>query len=408
MATLHFEALQARFGDCLLITIPDPAPGATRPIRLLVDGGPPRVFEGALSKRLIEEQQAGAGDGFDDDKPVELDAIMVSHIDDDHVVGLVELLDAQLEARQKNRPELIRARFLIHNSFDALLGEGEGTASRQLGGATILAGLGGDLVADLARHDPAYVLQSYAKGSKLASLAAALEIERNPPDRSVYFFDPAAPRMVQMGDAKIAIVGPHKAEIDKLQEEWLAWRKEADDKKKKKEGLQSLAAIVDRSVPNLSSIVALLAWKGRKILLTGDARGDTIVKGLEQGGFLGAQPFKIDLLKMPHHGSISNVDLAFFQAIHADHYVMSGDGTFGNPDRATLELLEQARPTGGFTVHITYPATECDITHEAWKKPRKGKPFKTATHAIEPVISRWKAEGKIKVKEGPVSIKFNV
>ena len=41
----------------------------------------------------------------------------------------------------------------------------------------------------------------------------------------------------------------------------------------------------------------------------------------------------VDLLKVPHHGSANNLDDDFFERITADHYVFSGDGEHGNPER---------------------------------------------------------------------------
>ena len=50
----------------------------------------------------------------------------------------------------------------------------------------------------------------------------------------------------------------------------------------------------------------------------------------------------------------------------ADHYVFSGDGEHGNPERATLEMLLDARGTdAGYTIHLTYPVEEIDTERKA-------------------------------------------
>jgi len=49
---------------------------------------------------------------------------------------------------------------------------------------------------------------------------------------------------------------------------------------------EALAAYVDKSVPNLSSLVVLAKAGGKTMLLTGDARGDKILEGLELVGAL--------------------------------------------------------------------------------------------------------------------------
>ena len=61
----------------------------------------------------------------------------------------------------------------------------------------------------------------------------------------------------------------------------------AEENKRRREIADAaLAAYVDESVPNLSSIVVLAEWMARRMLLTGDARGDKILEGLELVGLL--------------------------------------------------------------------------------------------------------------------------
>jgi hypothetical protein len=125
--------------------------------------------------------------------------------------------------------------------------------------------------------------------------------------------------------------------------------------KAKKAEAAEVAAYVDRSVYNLSSIVALVEAGGKKMLLTGDGRGDQIMEGLEAAGIMDpGGTLEVDLLKLPHHGSDNDVADDFFQRIRAKHYVVSGDGNYGNPESSTLEMLTKARPDDDFTLHLTY------------------------------------------------------
>ena len=103
------------------------------------------------------------------------------------------------------------------------------------------------------------------------------------------------------------------------------------------------AANLDRSVFNLSSIVVLARSGDRTLLLTGDARSDDVITGLEDAELLGDGPLRVDVLKLPHHGSIRNVDAVFFERVRARHYVISADGRDGNPEDETLALLCDAR-----------------------------------------------------------------
>jgi hypothetical protein len=62
---------------------------------------------------------------------------------------------------------------------------------------------------------------------------------------------------------------------------------------------------------------------------------------------------KVDVLKLPHHGSIRNVDRDFLERIEADHYVVSADGKHHNPDLEMLELLTDVRGDAPYTLHLT-------------------------------------------------------
>ena len=80
------------------------------------------------------------------------------------------------------------------------------------------------------------------------------------------------------------------------------------------------------------------------MLLTGDARGDHVLEGLEAANLLKDGKCHVDLLKLPHHGSNRNLEPKFFEQITADHYVVSSNGErFDNPDQETLEWLAAAR-----------------------------------------------------------------
>jgi hypothetical protein len=114
-------------------------------------------------------------------------------------------------------------------------------------------------------------------------------------------------------------------------------------------------------VPNLSSIVVLVESQGRKLLLTGDANGKDIVTAWGELG-LGASPVKIDLLKMPHHGSVRNTPKNFLELFVADHYVFSANGKYDNPDPPVIEAIVKMHGHRKIALHFT----NADLT---WSKP---------------------------------------
>jgi len=149
------------------------------------------------------------------------------------------------------------------------------------------------------------------------------------------------------------ILGPHEAELDNLEEEW--------NKSKAKHPKDEQAAAADymnRTVPNLSSIVFLAedtsGGQSTRMLLTGDAGGDLILDGLENAGLLDNQgQINVDLLKVQHHGSNHSVTEDFFRKVLADRYVISGNGKHGIPHMDTLRWLSNARENDEIDVYLT-------------------------------------------------------
>src|SRR5262249_40841077 len=114
--------------------------------------------------------------------------------------------------------------------------------------------------------------------------------------------------------AKVRVVSPLKSRLEALRREWAKALKKPT-KKARQAAVQALflpAKSLDKSVPNLSSIVVLVEIGKRKLLLTGDAHGNDVVNAWKELG-LGNKPTTIDLLKMPHHGSIRNTTETFLK-----------------------------------------------------------------------------------------------
>jgi len=100
---------------------------------------------------------------------------------------------------------------------------------------------------------------------------------------------------------------------------------------------------MDKSVPNLSSIMFLMECEGKTILFTGDGRGDFIIEGLQTAKLLDSKgKLHVDVFKVPHHGSVRNATEDFFDVVTADTYIISADGRHDNPDFETLAWIVQS------------------------------------------------------------------
>ena len=398
------DVLRARKGDCLMLHF-----GSEQdPHLILIDGGPSDVYEPFLKPRLQKIHETR--DLGEEALPV--DVVMVSHVDDDHIKGILDLTREQ----RTNSPDVrLAVTSLWHNSFDDLLKTnphelvaGFGTASVEttvaageagIDSGSVLASFGKSMLRDDAAienedmHQTVEVLSSIPQGRTLRDDAKALGWKPNHKFKGKLILAAETAKPVTLGDLTITVVGPMQPELLALQEEHDKWLR-AQKEKKKKSPEAALAAFVDESIPNLSSIVVLAELGGKTMLLTGDARGDKILEGMEQAGLLKAGGKKhVDLLKVPHHGSDNNMETIFFNRLPADHYVFSGDGEHGNPERATLEMLLQARGADAdYTIHLTYPVEEIDIARQAdWEKEQaKEKARKKKNPASKkPVRENW-------------------
>ena len=355
------DVRRARKGDCLILHYGSPEdPGLA-----LIDGGPPSVYQPHLKPRLAEIRKMR---GLDPDAPLPVDMLMVSHIDDDHICGVLELTKELVEAKDAQQPLPLKIKGVWHNTFDDIIGNNPKELLASVTSSFGTASLSGDVDVEGLNPDAAKVLASVDQGFRLRDDSKALGLRINPQLKGQLVLAKAKAKKVDMGRGlSLTIVGPMNDEVKALQ-------KAHDDflkKKKTKKGEASLAAFTDTSVPNLSSLVVLAEVGGKKILFTGDARGDKVLEGLELVGLLkkdGKSKIKVDVLKCPHHGSDRNIDPIFFRRIPADHYIFSGNGQHGNPERATLQMLLDERGDEKFTIHLTYPIPDIDVERKAEAK----------------------------------------
>jgi hypothetical protein len=341
------EALQAAHGDALLLHYGTPA----KPRLAVIDGGPAGVYAKSLRPRL-EQLQAARTPG----KPLPVRCLMISHIDDDHIHGVLDLLNEMVEAADDNEPPLCQIDTLWHNSFDDILGNAPDELTAAVGSAIKAAAAGLPLPPNLPlqHFESALVAASVNQGRQVRDRAARLKIKPNVEvNGKLITGERTSKTSIAMKDGlKFTVLGPLRHRIEALQKDWDAKLKAM--KKAKPAEAQAIAAeFLDESVFNLSSIVVLAEAGGKKMLLTGDARGDDVLAGLKAAKLLKDGRCHVDLLKLPHHGSDRNVATEFFVQVTANHYVISADGKHGNPDPPTLKMLTEARGDDRYTIHLT-------------------------------------------------------
>jgi Metallo-beta-lactamase superfamily len=325
------RVVQADFGDCLIVEF------GTRqdPHYVLVDGGPDGIYARHLEPELRRIGQNGGS----------LDLVVLSHVDNDHAVGLLDLLAELEEQRANNAPATIAASALWHNSFSRSIGSGTNLEPRL---RSMLAAAGA--AAQVMGATDAAVA-GIGEGNSLRRMALALGFELNVPFPGDLVCVDDAPAPVTLGNLTLHIVGPTRANLDELKREWEEWL----DKHEAAVGSGDprVAANADRSVPNLSSIMLLAEADQKTLLLTGDGRSDHLLQGLQEAGLLGGDGgLHVDVLKVAHHGSERNTTKRFFRTVTADTYVLSANGRDGNPDLATLIWIVEAAKEQGRVIEL--------------------------------------------------------
>jgi hypothetical protein len=366
---MKLTVFQAGKGDCLLLQ----NGGAN----VLVDGGMRDDYRTHVAPTLGALRQAGE----------ELDLVYVSHIDRDHISGVLQLFDDEIDwrvfdfqrstgnthLREPTRPRPPVVKQLWHNGFGEQVKASASEIEELLAAqATVLEASdrrGLRALAPLQRE----LATSISEGIELSRRASAeqlgIPLNQSFDDRLALVRDDAEP--VNIGAFSFTVIGPFREDLEALRGEWKKWlqkNKPAHQRLRRRmrrdaERLPSneldllheplrLAAeeIGDRervTVPNLASLMLLLDGDRQTVLLTGDGHARDILKGLEHAGRLDQQGrIHVDLLKVQHHGSEHNLTREFARRVTADRYLFCANGEHGNPDPRIVTAIIDSRLGG--------------------------------------------------------------
>lgn len=345
---------------------------------ILVDGG---VFD------AYADHWAGfAGKLRSDGEALEL--VCISHIDRDHIGGILRMLDNEVAWRlydyrvaqggnpNKKKPTLKRppeVRAIWHNAFLEKIRQRQVRSSNHgqavldvtdmlFRMAQIYAGAGGGTVENAASAiaDRLHFLgQSVGDAIEVSRRIGAkqLNIPLNPEFGGEFVLRKRGQSPFTIGGFTITVLGPTQADMDALEDEWnkklgeygsylnklLSKHKKAekilgqddvsDILAMAREAAFTLAGNQNVTPPNLASIVMLVENDNRTALLTGDADDPSIIAGLKATGRLdGNDQIRVDVYKVPHHGAHNSYSDDLARTVIADDYVFCGNGEHHNPE----------------------------------------------------------------------------
>lgn len=369
---MQLTMFQSGKGDCLLLA------DSRDTTRILVDGGMPDAYSDHAAAGLSELRKK---------KKKDIDLVYISHIDQDHIGGILRMLDDEVrwrvhehQVKKGNRthpvprvPRPPKINAIWHNAFrDQLPKKAEPIAETLAAMAPILSGAALDELREIGR----------TQGDMASSVDEALRVSRRigPEQLKIPLNREAKGKLmmrrkgqgaIKLGRFAITVLAPAAKQLDDLRADWSKWLDKASSKKmltqlredsradEKALGaadfnqlfammqLQAEAFGDPASItpPNLASLMLLVEEGNQSILLTGDGRWDHLIEGLEETGRLARSGrFNVDILKVPHHGSRNNVvDTDLLDRVIAKDYVFCGDGHHGNPAVDVLELMATQR-----------------------------------------------------------------
>jgi hypothetical protein len=301
---IHVEALPADDGDCLWIEWPD-AHGATH--RMLADGGRgnPRWIPPGLAARLARQPQDQRA----------FDLVLCTHIDADHIGGLLALVDdpppgfrtADVWFNGRRHLDLLGP--AQGDDLSAALTRQSVPWNRAFGGAAVVVPPGDDLpVVELPGLRMTLLSPTRAQLARLAL---------------------SWPRVLAEAEAGLA---PARPAPDLL-------RREDADREVELHRLTARPYTPDGSAANASSIAFLAEDDdGDRVLLAADASAEVLVASLRRVAAGGR--YRVDLCKVPHHGSRHNTSPELLSLLDCRHWLLSTSGRrHGHPHREAMARI---------------------------------------------------------------------
>lgn len=371
MDKIIIEMLPANEGDCFLITL------SKANKRILIDGGTADTYRDFLKKRLLQLKANGNS----------IDLLIVTHIDDDHIGGIIELLK---ENGLNTDPKIVEIKEIWHNSYRHLQFEKQGELLEVEKKILEHYVISGNSKKQLSEANGSKNI-SAKQGTTLGALILRGGYNWNGKfDGRAINADDA--RNIDLGeDCWIKVLTPTKAQLKGLEKKW---KKELQSKRINfhfseealfddayeyflryfvgetigvseeiaynglKQDLDLLAereGMKDESLTNRSSISILLNYHGRRLLLLGDSVMEEAIAKLD-----GIK--EVEVVKVAHHGSLRNSSKKSIEEIVAKKYLISTNSAkYNHPDLETIAKIICKQVEYEKTIFFNYNIAKIDM-----------------------------------------------
>jgi beta-lactamase superfamily II metal-dependent hydrolase len=302
-----------------------------------------------------------------------LDLIVVTHVDTDHIGGILKLLS--------NPPAGLRLDDVWFNAWPQI----RNARSSQLGPVD------GEILTTALRK------LKFPWNVGFDGAAVMVPLKGKPPERRL------------RGGMKLTVLSPGQLQLAKLRAEWKSVLQQAGlDPRSKSRWTALLAAAArrgvkssilgtpnvgavarskftpDKAVANGSTIALLAEFDGKTVLLAGDSHAPVLVDALgrlrrsrERG------QLEADVFKVSHHGSAANVSAELLTALPSRRYVFSTSGAvFGHPDWETVARVIVSPSLAKKALLFNYTAATIAKNYQErkgrppeWTSPRRAREY---------------------------------
>jgi beta-lactamase superfamily II metal-dependent hydrolase len=308
--SITVRVLQANHGDSILVTH-ESTDGV---FNVLIDGGngptfkygPRARYSGALCLALDELKA----------KKQFIDLAVLTHIDDDHIEGLIRAFEAPEYLREMVRSVWFNSSRLITSHFNV-----------------------GAIPANDVYLKSDSPETTVTQGKELETLLAEIGCVRAPVI--------LAGQTHVEGPFTFTILSPDKSSLEKLLHKWPTEPESGETSTHANDYALSLEEIwandifkPDASPYNGSSIAFILEADGKRMLFLGDSHDEIIVRNLRELGFSEKNKLEVELVKISHHGSQHNTSTEFLSIVNSQRYIISTNGSKrGLPSKRTIARI---------------------------------------------------------------------
>lgn len=296
---------------------------------ILIDGGV-EITGNTFAKIIMEIDARGEA----------IEALILTHIDYDHIQGVIvglEKIEKEVLSRVIKR--------IVFNTSKGIKHKGITTKSDQKNWEEIIK------------------VNRSSEGYGIGEAISLIELikEKDLLERLIDYVVLGTTISINL-DAKIKIISPDHETLEELLSNWEnycdgvkleGYASNLELTLKSLVDLQDERLGYDSSANNKSSIAFLFEFDNLKIAFLGDSVASICIKGLKEHEF--SLPYKVDAIKISHHGSRNNTSDELLKALPTDNYLISTNGKGKKvPSKVVLAHILKCSPDTNLKVYCNY------------------------------------------------------